>query len=157
MSFMSGGFRQGALALGLTVAAGVVTAPAQAQNVIFGWGPSVSYGYVPPAPIYSYSVPRYAPAPVYRDDFYEDVPRARRLNPAEVRAMLNARGLRVTRTPFRNGAVYVADIRDRAGNERRVIVDGYLWTGPAEFPRPCLEGACDARSAPCGTPCNSRR
>jgi hypothetical protein len=139
MSFMSGNFRQGAMALGLMVAAaGVFTAPAQAQNVIFGWGPSVSYGYVPPAPIYSYSAPRYAPAPVYRDDFYEDVPRARRLNPAEVRAMLNARGLRVTRPPFRNGAVYVADIRDRAGNERRVIVDGYYGRVLQSFPAQAL-------------------
>jgi hypothetical protein len=139
MSFMSGKFRQGALTLGLTITAvGVYGEPARAQNVIFGWGPSVSYGYVPPAPIYSYSVPRYAPAPVYRDDFYEDVPRARRLNPAEVRAMLNARGLRVTRPPFRNGAVYVADIRDRAGNERRVIVDGYYGRVLQSFPAQAL-------------------
>lgn len=145
MSLKSGAICNGAMILGLSALfTGASTQQASAQAIFWGWGPSVSYGYVPPAPIYRPLPPRYVPAPVYPGGMYDDEPRARRLTPAQVRSTLNARGLRVTSVPTRNGGVFVADVSDRAGNQRRVIVDGYygriLQTFPAhavrEMPAP---------------------
>lgn len=117
-------------ALAATLAASM---PASAQTIFFGWGPSPEYGLRPPAPIYRPVAPRYVPAPAFPDDDLEG-PQARRLSGAEVSRILRARGMRVSGMPIRNGGVYVADVYDRAGNPRRLIVDGYYGRVIQTFP-----------------------
>ena len=107
---------------------------AWAQPVFFSWGPAPGYGYLPPAPVYRPVEPRYAPVPAYPDDDYEPIQRPRPLSGAQVRDQLRARGLHVTGAMSRNGRVYVADVRDRAGAQRRVIVDGYYGRVLQSFP-----------------------
>ena len=125
------------LAFAIT-ACGLAASGAQAQSA-YWWAPTPGYGYVPPMPIYRQAPSRYIPGPVYpreiyQPDVYEPAPRARPLNPAQVRSMLNQRGLRVTGAPQRNGGVYVADVRDRTGAERRLIIDGYYGRVLQTFP-----------------------
>lgn len=135
MSFSSAGRRRILKTLGLAAAlVGVASVSAMAQPIIWHWGPSPGYGLVPPAPIYRPVAPRYAPVPVYPDDDFEPAPRARRLSGGDVSRMLRARGMRVTAMPTRNGGVFVADVEDRNGNPRRVIIDGYYGRVLQTFP-----------------------
>ncbi len=133
MTFISGGIRLAAITLSVSaLLSGAGSSSASAQAV-YWLAPSPGYGYVPPMPIYR-PEPRYFPRPDFPEDIYERGPRARPLSPAQVRNMLNERGMRVTGAPTRNGRVFVADVRDRNGIERRVIVDGLHGQVLQSFP-----------------------
>ncbi len=97
---------------------------AQAQEE-FIWGPRHGYGTVPPLPIPMYrDARRHQRAPVVHDEYERFDRRGRQLGPAEVRAIIGEQGMRLTGALTRNGRVFVADVRDRAGAMRRLIIDG---------------------------------
>lgn len=124
--------RAAAPALAVAFAA-LMAGQASAQTLFFGWGPSPDYGYRPPAPIYRPVGPRYVPVPSLPDDDFAGA-QTRRLTGTEVSRMLRARGMEVSSAPVRNGGVYVAEVVDRAGRPRRLIVDGYYGRVLQTFP-----------------------
>ncbi len=133
MSFISSGIRLAVLTVGVSALLGGAGSSSASAQAVYWLAPSPGYGYVPPMPIYRSEL-RYYPRPEYPEDIYERGPRARPLGPAQVRNMLNERGMRVTGAPARNGRVFVADVRDRNGNLRRVIVDGLNGEVLQSFP-----------------------
>ena len=152
MNFLFSGLRATAIScgcamicLGFLLGPGATAASAQA---VYWWAPSPGYGYLPPLPVYR-PARQYLPAPVYPSEYpgyqYAPASRARALNPAQIRGILGEQGLRLSGAPTRNRDVYVADVRDSRGNQRRLIIDGYNGQLLQSFPGPAARQALPLR------------